>query len=159
MKYIFVRVWKVYNYCITIPDRFYPFSENIDGEKVRWQAAYNQALARIQDEYGYGHYGPLLITYRGLFHVAGAILFILFSVLISRDVFGSDGALYLLFFFLAAGILYSELYVQKHKMGQKVFHAFIDWFSWIVPMVIYMYAHTHNINLSEWLDALADKLS
>ncbi len=144
---------------MTIPDRFYPFSENIDGEKVRWQAAYNQALARVQEEYGYGHYGPLLITYRGLFHVLGAILFIFFSVLISHDIFGSDGALYLLFAFLAAGIFYSELVVQKHHMGQRIFHAFIDWFSWVVPMVIYVYVHTHNINLSELLVALADKLS
>lgn len=159
MKYIFVRVWRVYNYCVSIPDRLYPFSEEVDGQKVRWRSAYDQALARIQKEYGYGHYGPLLITYRSFFHIAGSVLFIFFSVLVSRDLVGSDGALYLLFAFVAAGIFYSELFIQPRTLGQKPFHAFIDWFSWIVPMVIYIYAHTHNINLSELLDVLADKLS
>lgn len=159
MRYIFIRIRYVYNYCVTIPDRFYPFSEEVNGEKVRWRSAYDQALARIQQEYGYGHYGPMLVTYRGVFHVVGAILFILFSVLVSRELVGSDGALYLLFSFVAAGILYQEMYVQKHTHGQLLFHSFVDWFSWIIPMVIYLYAHTHNINLSELLDELADILS
>ena len=149
----------MYGYCITIPDRLYPFSEEVNGKKVRWRSAYDQALARIQSEYGYGHYGPWLVTYRGVFHVIGAILFILFSILISKELFGSEGALYLLFSFVAAGILYQEMYIQKHSHGQLLFHSFVDWFSWIIPLVIYLYAHTHNINLSEWLDALADRLS
>lgn len=159
MKFIFVRIRRIYGYCVTIPDRLYPFSEEVNGKKVRWRSAYDQALARVQDENGYGTYGARLIAYRGVFHVVGAVLFIFFSVLVSRDLVGSDGSLYLLFAFVAAGILYGEFFVQPRMLGQKPFHAFIDWFSWIIPMVIYMYAHTHNINLSELLDVLADKLS
>lgn len=159
MRHITIRIRFLYNYCITIPDRLYPFSEIVNGKKVRWRSAYDQALARIQNEYGYGHYGPMLVTYRGVFHVMGAILFILFSILISRDIFGSDGALYLLFSFVAAGILYQEMYIQKHTHGQLLFHSFIDWFSWTIPMAIYLYAHIHNVNLSEWLYVFVDTLS
>lgn len=157
--WFFRRIKNSYDYCVTIPDRLYPFSEEINGEKVRWRSAYDQALARVQHEYGYGSYGLLLITYRGIFHIIGAVLFVFFSVLVSRDLVGSDGSLYLLFAFVAAGILYQELYLQKHTHGQKLFHSFIDWFSWIVPMVMYMFAHTHNINLSDVLTMISNELS
>lgn len=157
---IFVRyLQRTYNYCVTIPDRFYPFSEEIAGERVRWQAAYDKALERKQRLYGYGYYGPKLIAYRGLFHMIGAILFIFFSILITHDLFGNEGALYLLFAFAAAAILYQETYVQKRTHGQKLFHSFVDWFSWIIPMVVYLYAHTHDINLSVLLRELAEILS
>lgn len=157
---IFIRyVRTTYDYFVTIPDRFYPFAEEIEGEKVRWQAAYNKALERIQEKNGHGHYGPKLIAYRGFFHVLGAILFIFFSVLVSRELVGNEGAMYLLFAFAAAAILYQETYVQKRTHGQKLFHSFMDWFSWVVPMVIYVWAQAYEVSLSQVLHELVEILT
>ncbi len=159
MKIVIRYIQRTYDYFVTVPDRFYPFTEEIEGERVRWQQAYDQALAKVQEKHGYGHYGPALIFYRNIFHVIGAVLFVFFSALISHDLFGSEGALYLMFFFAAGGILYGEFVIQPKKLGQKTFHAFIDWFSWVVPMVVYMYAHTHGIELKDVLREVSEILT
>jgi len=159
MKKIIIYVREVYGYFLTFPDKLYPFSEEIEGERVRWQQAYDQALAKVQEKHGYGHYGPALIFYRNVFHLIGAVLFVFFSALISHDLFGSEGALYLMFSFAAGGILYSELFVQPKLLGQKTFHAFIDWFSWVVPMVVYIYAHTHGIELRDVFEEITEIVS
>jgi hypothetical protein len=146
----FTWIRKAYNFCVTIPDRFYPFSEEIEGERVRWQAAYDQALAKFQEEYGYGRYGARLIAYRGLFHVIGASLFILFSALVTRELFDTDRALYVLFVFAVIALAYQEAFIQKRTHGQHFLHSIFDWFSWVIPMGIYIYVHTHGITLSQF---------
>ncbi len=130
-----------YNFCITIPDRLYPFVEEVEGERVRWRQAYNQALERIQADRGYGHYGFLLITYRGVCHVVGAVLFILFSVLVSHDLFGSDVAMYVLIVTAACAIAYQEFYIQPRTHGQMKVHSLIDVMSWIIPFGVYLFIH------------------
>ena len=143
------RFQKTYNFFVTLPDRFYPFSEEIEGERVRWQAAYNQALAKVQKEYGYGRYGVKLIAYRSIFHVIGSSLFILFSALITQELFDTNTALYVVFFLAVIALAYSEIIMQKKLLGQHLMHSIFDLFSWIVPMGIYLYIHTHSLTFSK----------
>ena len=148
------RIKESYDYCVTIPDRLYPFSEEIQGERVRWQAAYDQALARIQEKYGYGRYGVALIAYRSIFHVIGASLFILFLTLITQELFDTNTALYVLFFLAIIALGYSEIIIQKRMLGQHLLHSLFDWFSWVLPMVVYLYIHVHGITFSHLLHVL-----
>jgi hypothetical protein len=132
-----------YNFCITIPDRLYPFAEEIEGQRVRFRAAYNQALTRIQEERGYGRYGALLITYRGVCHVVGAVLFIGFSALVSRDLFGSDVAIYVMLAMATLALIFQEFYLQPKTHGQMKLHSAVDLMSWVVPFGVYLFIHLH----------------
>jgi len=129
-----------YNFCVRIPDNLYPFSEVIEGKKVRWKAAYDQALARMNEaQGGFGHYGARLIAYRSFFHILGSLLFILFATLVSEDLFGSQIALYALFGMAAFALLYQEFFLQPRTFGQLRIHSIVDVLSWIVPFGIYLY--------------------
>ncbi len=133
----------IYNFCVTIPDRLYPFAEEIEGERVRFRAAYDRALERIQEARGYGRYGAWLVTYRSLCHVVGAVLFIGFSVLVSREWFGSDVALYVLLGMASLALVYQEFYVQPKTHGQMKLHSTVDLMSWVVPFGVYLFVHLH----------------
>ncbi len=130
-----------YNFCVTIPDRLYPFAEEIDGNRVRFRRAYEHALARVQDARGYGAYGARLITYRGLWHVIGAILFITFATLVSKDLFGNDVALYILLLLASLALVVQEFYVHPRTHGQMRLHGVVDVLSWIVPFGVYLFIH------------------
>jgi hypothetical protein len=131
---------RVYNFFVCIPDYLYPFAEIIEGKKVRWKAAYDQALARMNEQKGgFGHYGARLIAYRSFFHIIGSLLFILFATLVSEDLFGSQTAMYVLFGMAAFALIYQEFFLQPRTFGQMRLHGLIDVLSWIVPFGIYLY--------------------
>lgn len=132
---------RLYQFTLTIPDRIYPFAEDIEGQRVRFRAAYNRALARIQEERGYGSYGAWLITYRGVCHVMGAVLFIGFSTLVSKQLFGSDVALYVLLVLASFALAAQEFLLQPRTHGQMKMHSIVDLMSWVVPFGIYTFMH------------------
>ncbi len=134
---------KLYHFCVCIPDYLYPFSEEIEGQKVRWKAAYDHALARMNGKYGYGRPGLKLTAYRSLFHILGSLLFILFATLVSRDLFGSEIALYVLLGIAAFALIYQELFLQPRTLGQSRVHGLVDLFFWVVPFGIYLFIHVH----------------
>ena len=130
---------RVYNFLVNIPNYLYPFSEEIEGKRVRWKAAYDQALARMNDTYGWGHYGARLIAYRSVFHVLGSLLFILFATLVSQTLFGNRIALFVIFALAAFALVYQEFFLQPRTFGQLRIHGLVDVLSWIVPFCIYIY--------------------
>lgn len=134
---------RFYNFCVNIPNYLYPFSEIIEGKKVRWKAAYDQALDRMIETRGFGHYGAKLIAYRSLFHILGSLLFILFATLVSQELFGNQIALYVLFAMAAFALVYQEFFIQPRTFGQMRLHGIIDVLSWIAPFGIYLYLVLH----------------
>lgn len=130
---------RIYNFCVSIPNYLYPFSEVIDGERVRWKRAYDQALARMNAVEGFGHYGAKLIAYRSFFHILGSLLFILFATLVSQDLFGNQIALYVLFGMAAFALIFQEFYLQPRTFGQLRLHGIIDVLSWTLPFGIYLF--------------------
>ena len=135
------RVVSFYDFLVSIPNRIYPFAEDIEGQKVRFRRAYNQALARIQEQRGYGSYGAWLITYRGVCHVVGAILFIGFATLVSKELFGSDIALYVLLLLASFALIAQEFLLQPRTFGQMRLHSMVDVMSWVVPFGVYVVMH------------------
>lgn len=132
------RTVRFYHFLVTIPDRIYPFAEEIEGQKVRFRRAYNQALARIQEQRGYGSYGAWLITYRGVCHVVGAILFIGVSTFVSKQLFGTDVALYILLILASFALIAQEFFLQPRTHGQMKMHSMVDLMSWVVPFGVYV---------------------
>lgn len=132
-------VGRLYHFLVCIPDHLYPFSEVIDGERVRWKRAYDQALGRMAETHGFGHYGAWLIAYRSFFHVLGSLLFILFATLISQDLFGSQIAVYVLLGMAAFALIYQEFFLQPRTFGQMRLHSIIDVLSWTIPFAVYLY--------------------
>lgn len=128
-----------YNFCVSIPDYLYPFAEEVDGQRVRWRAAYRRALERVQSDEGFGHYGVRLITYRGMCHVVGAMLFIGFSTLVSKELFGSDIALYVLLVMATIALAFQEFWLQPRTFGQMRVHGAIDLLSWVAPFAVFMF--------------------
>lgn len=134
---------RLYNFCVRIPDYLYPFSELIEGKRVRWKVAYDHALARMRENQGFGHYGARLIAYRSFFHIIGSLLFITFATLVSQQLFGSEIALYVLLGMAAFALIYQEFFLQPRTFGQMKIHSFIDLVSWTAPFAIYLFIHVH----------------
>jgi hypothetical protein len=132
------RLADTYHYLLTIPDRLYPFKCQIEGQWVRGQRSYEAAVKQALVQYGLGRLGYKLMLYRELFHFIGSLLFIVFSTLVAKDLFGSDIALYVL---LAAAVLalsYQEFYLHPKSYGQHARKGVTDWLVWVAPMVAYV---------------------
>jgi hypothetical protein len=133
------KVFTFYNFLVTIPDRIYPFAVEVEGQRVRFRRAYDAVLARIQAERGYGRYGAWLITYRGVCHVVGAVLFITVATFVSKHLFGTDVALYVLLVLASLALVAQEFFLQPHTHGQMKMHSLVDLMSWVVPFGVYVF--------------------
>ncbi len=129
---------KTYLYFITLPDRLYPFTSEIEGKLVRGQRSYEHTVNAALEKYGLGRLGYKLFLYREVFHFIGSVLFIIFATLVSQDLFGSDTALYVLLGAAILALSYQEFYVHPKTYGQHVQKGIADWLVWVVPMVAYI---------------------
>ncbi|MDB5245032.1 MAG: hypothetical protein JWN90_137 [Parcubacteria group bacterium] len=130
-----------YHFCITFPDRIYPFASIIEGKKVRWRRSYEHRLAEIQDTLGDGHYGLKLGTYREICHVLGSGLFIATATLVSHTLWGSDVALPVLFLAAMLAITFQEFYLQPRTYNQRFGKSLADWISWVAPLTLYLFVY------------------
>lgn len=127
-----------YGYFVTLPERLYPFKSEIQGNFVRGRRSYELALRRAARAYGKGRLGYKLMMYRQAFHFVGSILFITFSTLISKDLFGSDTALYVLLGSAIVALAYQEFYLHPKTFGQLMRKGVTDYLVWVVPMIVYI---------------------
>ncbi len=130
---------KFYFYLITIPDRFYPFKSEIEGQWVRGQRSYEAAVKNALTQYGLGRLGYKLMLYRETFHFVGSLLFMVFATLVARDLFGSDAALYVLLVLAVLALSFQEFYVHPRTFGQHARKGVTDWLVWVGPMAIYAF--------------------
>lgn len=130
---------KTYHYFLTLPDRFYPFKSEVEGQWVRGRRSYELALKQAVERYGFGREGYKLALYRELFHFLGSVLFIAFATLVSKDLFGSEAALYVLFFAAIIALSYQEFYLHPRTYGQHPAKGVADWLAWVMPMIIYLF--------------------
>ena len=132
---------RLYSFFLTLPNCLYPFSCVVEGKRVRFRKAYEEILREVRERLGDGHYGARLFAYREVFHIVGAFLFILYSALISKELFGSDVALYVLLAAALIAITVQEFYVQPRTLGQLRTKSVMDWLSWAVPFGIFLFVH------------------
>jgi hypothetical protein len=128
-----------YGYIVTLPDRFYPFRNEIGGRWVRGRRSYEQAVARSLKRYGRGRIGFKLVLYRQVFHFIGSVIFLALAAALSKDIFGTDTALYVLLVAAILALTYQEFYVHPRKYGQHTPKGLADWFTWVMPMLLYVF--------------------
>jgi uncharacterized membrane protein len=96
------------------------------------------AVKKAFDLNGDGKFGLGLMFYRETFHFIGAVLFVVFSTLISTRLFNSElMPIYLLGSAMVA-LAFQEFYFHPKKYNQVIKKGFIDWVVWVVPMAIYL---------------------
>lgn len=132
------KIKKTYAYLVTLPDRLYPFSCEVEGEMVRGQRSYEQARARAEDKHGEGSLGHWLMLYRQVCHFIGSVILIFAATLFSQDLFDSNTAMYLLLGTAIVAIGYQEFYVHPREYGQETGKGVTDWLVWAVPMIAYI---------------------
>lgn len=116
----------------------YPFASEIEGRFVRGQRSYTEAVDYALKKYGPGRIGFKLVCYRGTFHFVGSILFIILATFITKTLFDSDTALYVLLFTAIISFSYQEFYLHPKRYGQHANKGITDWLTWVVPMLMYV---------------------
>jgi len=130
-----------YHFIVTLPDRLYPFANEVEGQWVRGVRSYDRALARAFSAYGPGHYGYRLAFYRFLFHIVGALIVLTAATFIAHRLFGGTVALIVLLTLAMIFITYQEFVLQRRVYSQLWKKGVIDWLSWCVPLAFYAFFH------------------
>lgn len=130
---------KAYIFIESIPDRLYPFACEIEGKMVRGRRSYMHAVERALEKYGANKLGYKLVVYRGAFHFAGSVLFIITSTIVSHKLFGSEAALYILVAIAIVGLFFQEFYSHPKRYQQARNKGLTDWLTWVIPMMVYIY--------------------
>ncbi|MFZ3044112.1 MAG: hypothetical protein WA058_03365 [Minisyncoccia bacterium] len=133
----------LYHALVCLPDFCYPFKTDIEGQWVRGMRSYNATLAKIQRQYGVGHYGFKLDAYRQVFHLAGSVLFLIAAAYLSQLLFGNENAMYVFLAIAVAFISFQEFYLQRRTYRQLWRKGIADWLTWCVPMGIYFFTQFH----------------
>lgn len=129
---------KTYYYIVTLPDRLYPFRSEIEGQWVRGRRSYQQALEKAARMYGFNHLGYKLMAYRQVCHMVGSVILITAITLLSKELFGSDRALYVLLATAIIALFLQEFYLHPKLYGQKYEKGLIDLAAWLIPIAIYI---------------------
>lgn len=135
---MFQHLKACYLYLITVPDRLYPFASEIEGQWVRGSESYSRSVAKAFEQYGSGRLGYKLTLYRETFHFVGSVLFIFTAAVLSENFLGSEIALYVLLGAAVLALSVQEFYVHPKHWEQHTGKSITDWFSWILPMMIYL---------------------
>lgn len=129
----------IYAFFITLPDRFYPFANEINGRRIRGMRSYKKAVTRALRKNGVGRLGYKLIMYRQAFHFIGSIIFITLATILSDRLLGSEAALYFLLFVAIAALTYQEFYLHPRRYGQHFRKGAVDWLVWVTPILVYLF--------------------
>ncbi len=126
----------IYNFILTIPDRLFLLPSKINGENEYFLASYNHTKNLCQQFVGSGYCKKILV-WRELFHFLGALLFILVAVAMER-VFKSSVPSLVVLGGVIAWITFQEFYLHPTFYNQTFTKGIIDWFVWVVPIVLYL---------------------
>ena len=129
-----------YHYLVTVPDRCYPFRNEIEGQWVRGMRSYDQAVAQYRKKMNTATgFGFRIDAYRQVFHLLGSLFIIGAATFLSRHFFGSDTALFILLGLAFAFITYQEFLLQPRTYNQHWQKGLADWSVWLVPMGYYVF--------------------
>jgi VIT1/CCC1 family predicted Fe2+/Mn2+ transporter len=127
-----------YQWGFAIPEKLYPFAQEIEGKWVRGRRAHQKALQEGFDLLGHGRFGFKLTLYRGAWHVVGSIVFITLVTFIADRLLGSQTALYVLLGAAIIALCFQEFVVQAKQLNQSTRKAVFDVFTWVLPMAVYV---------------------
>lgn len=132
-----------YPFLVTLPDRFYPFRTKVEGEWVRGKRSYDAALSRVRRRLGPGHFGYKVLAYRQACHLFGAIMLIIVSTVIAKELFGSEAALYMVLALAIVAISFQEFYLHPKYYGQLWRKSVADWAVWVTPIALFLFLSLH----------------
>ncbi len=75
--------------------------------------------------------------YREIFHIISSLLLIFFSHILYLYVYVSSPII--IFSILGMWMTYQEFFLHPKKYNQKLWNGVLDWSSWIVPFIIYLF--------------------
>jgi hypothetical protein len=138
-----MQIWRpcqsIYENILEIPNRLYPFVNEIDGRLVRGRQSYERALERAFENFGAGRFGYKLMLYREAFHLVGAILFLIVATFLSNRFLGGDLALYVLLCAAVLALTFQEFYLHPRRYGQHLNKSMVDWCAWVLPVLAYLF--------------------
>lgn len=74
---------------------------------------------------------------REIFHIIGSLLLIIISYIFYLYIHVKIPII--IFTLLIIWMTYQEFYLHRKKYKQKLVHGLLDWFSWVIPFVIYLF--------------------
>jgi hypothetical protein len=135
MKQFFINL---HHWAETIPDKLYPFAQEIEGKWVRGVQAYQKVLNDGFKIYGPGKTSYRIMIYRGVWHIVGSILFIVTVTFVAQQMLGSEQALYVLLGAAIVALCMQEFLLQPKRYGQTTNKGIFDVFTWALPMAVYV---------------------
>lgn len=133
----------IYPFLVSIPDRLYPFRTKVEGEWVRGKRSYDAALRQVRRRLGPGHFGYKVLAYRQACHLFGALLLIVVSTFIAKELLGSEAALYVVLGLAVAAISFQEFYLHPKYYGQLWRKSIADWAVWVTPIALFLFLSLH----------------
>lgn len=125
----------VYSLIETLPNSLYPFQQEIEGQLVRGRDAYQNVVDSGIALYGENYTSLSIIVYRGVWHVAGSIVILLFLLHFGRRLFPTDVLLYSFVLALFIGLFLQELVFHPSRYDQSVTKGLIDLLTWLAPVI------------------------
>lgn len=129
----------VYHFFIVLPNRLYPFANEVQGQWVRGVRSADMELRRAARRYGPGAYGYKFATYRQLFHLVGSLAVIYGAALLASYFFDSEVVLSIVLGIVTLLITYQEFFYQRHHYRQHWQKAVADWITWCAPIGVYLF--------------------
>jgi len=126
-----------YSLIETLPDSLYPFQQEIEGQLVRGHDAYQNVIDSGIALYGENYTSLPIILYRGVWHVLGSIVILVFLLHFGRRLFPTNVLLYSFVLALIIGLILQELVFHPSKYDQPIIKGVFDLLTWLAPVIIY----------------------
>jgi len=133
---IITRLQQLHHFLETIPDRLYPFRAEIGGVRKRGRQAYLAVAERARARYGKETIGHWLIVYRSAWHILGSIVVVMIATVVSEALFGTLVGMQVFLLGLIVFLFLQEFYWHPVRYAQGRVKSYIDWLTWVIPMVI-----------------------
>jgi len=129
----------LYHFFIVLPNRCYPFRNQVEGQWVRGMRSAEVELRRAGRRYGVGAYGYKFATYRQLFHLIGSLIVIYGAAFLAYHFFNSATVLVIVLVVVTLLITYQEFFYQRRHYRQHWQKAVADWLTWCAPIGLYIF--------------------
>jgi cyanate permease len=133
-----VVFWRVHSWIESLPEKLYPFANQIEGKFVRGRKSYEFVLKSAIKKYGPHKIGYKLLMYRSACHCVGSVIFIALATFLSQKLFNTEIALYVLFSSAIVALFVQEFYWHPKQYSQTFSKSVADWCTWVLPMTIYL---------------------
>lgn len=128
----------LYNLLLQIPDKLYPFSLTVNGDKLSGIEAYKARIQTCTEKFGSPFVCKDIFLYREAFHLIGALIVITIAYGIEKILALPLASVVFLGIFVLF-ITVQEAYIHPHYYHQLWWKGLVDWLMWCAPIGIYLF--------------------